>query len=342
MTSMGPADPAALAAMADQLRALAGLQAKRDIQAPAAVFAHQPFPSLGPAAALGDDAALLPPQAGGLLLACEGMHPDLVQDDPWFAGWSGVLVNVSDIAAMGGRPLAVVNSLWSSNDHHARELLDGMRHACDRFAVPMVGGHTNRHSPYNGLGVAVLGVAEGPVLSARAARPGDRLWLLIDANGRFYRHHPFWDAATTADPARLRAQLELLPRLAAAGVVRAAKDISMGGLVGTAAMFAEACGLALRIDLAAIERPAQVAELAWLSCFPSFGFLLAVAPDQGKQLRTLTAGQANLLCCPIGSFESGAGGVRVEREGEQAVIWAGGEILTGFGAAEAAEPLSSM
>ena len=62
---------------------------------------------------LGDDAALLPRQNGQLLLACEGMHPGLVEDDPWFAGWSGVLVNLSDIAAMGGRPLALVNSVWS-------------------------------------------------------------------------------------------------------------------------------------------------------------------------------------------------------------------------------------
>ncbi|MFO7628657.1 MAG: AIR synthase related protein, partial [Prochlorococcaceae cyanobacterium] len=99
--------------LAGQLRALSGLQAKRDIQAAAAVFAHQPFPELGVAALLGDDAALLPAQSGALLLACEGMHPDLVDDDPWFAGWSAVLVNLSDIAAMGGRPLGLVNSVWS-------------------------------------------------------------------------------------------------------------------------------------------------------------------------------------------------------------------------------------
>lgn len=86
--------------LADQLRALSGLHSKRDIQVAATVFAHQPFPELGVAALLGDDAALLPAQRGGLLLACEGMHPDLVDEDPWFAGWSAVLVNLSDIAAM--------------------------------------------------------------------------------------------------------------------------------------------------------------------------------------------------------------------------------------------------
>ena len=57
------------------------------------------------------------------------MHPQLVEEDPWFAGWSGVLVNLSDIAAMGGRPLALVNSLWSAGERAAVPLLEGMRHA---------------------------------------------------------------------------------------------------------------------------------------------------------------------------------------------------------------------
>ena len=79
-------------ALVERLRALNGLVAKRDIQAPAAVFGHHPFAELGLASRLGDDAAVLPAQRGALLLACEGMHPELVSDDPWFAGWSGVLV----------------------------------------------------------------------------------------------------------------------------------------------------------------------------------------------------------------------------------------------------------
>ena len=332
---------ASLAQLAAQLAELAGLNAKRDIQPAAACFSHQPFPQLGPAAALGDDAALLPAQGGGLLLACEGMHPALVEEDPWFAGWSGVLVNLSDIAAMGGRPVAVVNSLWSRDAEHGAALLTGMRCACDRFAVPMVGGHSNLRSPYHALSVAVLGCSDGPVLSARAAVAGDQLWLLVNQQGAFHRHYPFWDAATRADPAMLRAQLAVLPQLARSGVVHAAKDISMGGLVGTAVMFAEAAGLGLRIELSAIERPAGVEERAWLSCFPSFGFLLAVAPHQGEPLRQQLAGEAHLICCPIGQFDAANRGVVLERSGQRAELWDGGDSLTGFGAALQPESLSS-
>lgn len=320
-----------LAALSAALLQRSGLQGKRDIQAAASTFAHHPFPELGAAGALGDDAALLPAEAGSLLFACEGMHPGLVQSDPWFAGWSGVLVNLSDIAAMGGRPIAVVNSLWSRADDHAEQLFAGLRFACERFAVPMVGGHTNRQSPYNALSVAVLGSAPGPVLSARAARPGDRLWLLVNPDGAFRDPHPFWDAATNAAPELLRAQLALLPQLAQERLVHAAKDISMGGLVGTAVMFAEAAGLGLEIELEAIARPAGVREEAWLTGFPSFGFLLAVAPQQERALAERLADLPSLLACPIGSFSAAHTNVVLGRGGERSTLWQGNRPLTGFG-----------
>ncbi|RPF78644.1 MAG: sll0787 family AIR synthase-like protein [Synechococcus sp. TMED20] len=313
------------------LRQQSGLLAKRDIQPAAKVFPHLPFPQLGPAGMLGDDAALLPQQTGQLLLACEGMHPGLVDEDPWFAGWSGVLVNLSDIAAMGGRPLALVNSVWSEGPDGQEQLLAGMRFACDRFGVPMVGGHSNQHSPYRALSVAVMGVAEGPVLSARAARPGDELWMLVNQNGSFYRHYPFWDAATEASPASLCSHLSLLPALASAGVVHAAKDISMGGITGTAVMFSEACGHALSIDLDLVQRPDQVPEDAWLTCFPSFGFLLAVDPSYADRLKRMVQADADLICCRIGGFAEGSCQVRLERAEESECFWEGGLGLTGFG-----------
>ena len=323
---------AELMALADRLRLLPGLQAKRDIQAAAAAFAHHPFAELGAASRLGDDAALIPAQTGRLLLACEGMQPELVQEDPWFAGWSAVLVNISDIAAMGGRALALVNSVWSPQEELMAPLLVGMRCACDTFALPMVGGHTNAHSPYAALSVAVLGVAEGPVLSARAAQAGDALVLLVDGDGRLYRHYPFWDAATGADPSRLRAQLELLPHLAHTGIARAAKDISMGGLVGTAAMFAEACGLEISLDLERIPRPPGVAEQEWLSCFPSFGFLLAVPPAQLPGLEALLSPHGHLLWARIGWFDTGSAQVRLRRQGQSELLWERSTPLTGFAA----------
>jgi AIR synthase-related protein len=324
-------NPHDLPALTLRLRQQAGLRGKRDIQAPAATFPHQPFPALGQAAALGDDAALLPAAAGPLLLACEGLHPQLVNEDPWFAGWSGVLVNLSDIAAMGGTPLAVVNSLWSSGAEHAHQLLAGMRSASEKFAIPVVGGHTNLHSPYNALSVAVLGTLRGPVLSSRAAVPGDACFLMVNMRGRFHRHYPFWDAATHAEPGPLRDHLALLADLACAGTVHAAKDISMGGLVGTAVMFAEAAGCLLELDLEAIRPPAGVELESWITCFPSYGYLLAVHPSRRDALLQATSPHRDLICEEIGTFAGGDGELLLRQGQIRCSVWRSGEQLTGFG-----------
>ncbi|MEA5391216.1 sll0787 family AIR synthase-like protein [Cyanobium gracile UHCC 0139] len=330
MSRPGPQDPD-LAALAGRLRRLGGLTGKTDIQSPAATFPHQPFPELGPAAALGDDAALLPAVATPLLLASEGLDPALVASDPWFAGWCGVLVNLSDIAAMGGTPIAVVNSLWCRSAAEAEPILTGLRRASEVFGVPVVGGHTNLHSPYDALAVAVLGTASGPVLSARAARAGDHCHLLIDPNGGFRGDSLCWDAATDAEPARLRRQLALMAELAADGSVHAAKDISMGGLVGTAAMVCEAAGCGLSLDLAAILPPDGVALEPWLTCFPSFGFLLAARPDQEGRLAERVAACGGLLLAQVGTFTAERRLV-LAAGGQQQEIWRGEAPLTGFGA----------
>jgi selenophosphate synthetase-related protein len=84
------------------------------------------------------------------------------------------------------------------------------------------------------------------------------------------------------------------------------------------------------LDLAAIPRPAGVEEEAWLTCFPSFGFLLAVAPEHGQALRTQLAPHPELLAAPIGSFAAGPPEVLLARDGERQVLWDGREALTGF------------
>jgi hypothetical protein len=59
----------------------------------------------------GDDAAVLPQRDGQTLVAGEAMWPPFVERDPYGAGIAAVLANVNDVAAMGGRPEAVVDTI---------------------------------------------------------------------------------------------------------------------------------------------------------------------------------------------------------------------------------------
>jgi hypothetical protein len=159
------------------LRASRGFQHKHDISGVVASLAAA-LPNgardLAQAVALGDDCAAIPDGDGYLLFAIEGMVGDFVESMPWFAGYSGVMANVSDVYAMGGRPIAVVDALWSDGIDAARPVLAGMAAAASAYGVPIVGGHSNTRSAQRQLAVSILGRARAAVeLQCAAGRSPD-------------------------------------------------------------------------------------------------------------------------------------------------------------------------
>ena len=286
-------------ALAAKLSTSGGIAAKQDIGTIAARLGLQ-----GQQIAVGDDCAALPDGDGHLLFAIEGFMNEFVAADPWFAGWCGVMVNISDVVAMGGRPIAVVDAVWADGEAGATLVLDGMRAASSAFGVPIVGGHTNMRTERGQLSVAILGRAK-TLLTSFDARPGDVLVAAIDHRGRYREPFNNWEAATDAAPARLRGDLELLPEIAEAGLALSAKDISQGGIIGTAIMLAECSHVGIDIDVAAIPLPAGVALDRWLVTFPSFGYLLAVAPEHVADVVTRFTARG-ISAAVIGAVVAGA------------------------------------
>jgi uncharacterized protein len=290
----------AISALAEKLRRANGIAAKSDIAAVAR--------SLGLSGddfiPVGDDCAAIPDGDGYLLFAIEGFMNEFVAGDPWFAGWCGAMVNISDIAAMGGRPIAVVNAIWADGEAGAAPVLAGLKEAAQAFAVPVVGGHTNVRTDRGQLSVAILGRAKR-LLTSFDAEPGDVLVAAIDLRGRYREPFSNWEAATTAPHQRLRGDIELLPAIAEAGLSRAAKDISQGGIVGTAAMLAECSGVAIDIDLRKIPKPDEVALERWLLTFPSFGYLLSVKPWNVAETVARFAAR-DIAAAAIGSVAQGS------------------------------------
>ena len=263
-----------LAAIANAIRGSSGLAAKHDIAAVAARLGLDGRAGI----AVGDDCAAIPDGDGFLLFAIEGFINEFVAADPWFAGWCGVMVNVSDVLAMGGWPIAVVDAVWADGEAGAEQILAGMRAAAEAYGVPIVGGHTNLRTHGAQLSVAILGRARH-LLTSFDACPGDDIVAAVDLRGQYREPFNNWESALSAPPARLRGDMEILPAIAEQGLAKAAKDISQGGMIGTAAMLADCSGFGMRIDIGAIPIPPSVALDRWLLTFPSYGFLLSVIPE---------------------------------------------------------------
>lgn len=294
-----------------EFRANPGIQAKRALRMIERIFGPSDWLH-GP----GDDAAVVAVGAERIVAAGEAIYPPFVDADPFGAGVAAVVTNVSDVAAMGARPLALVDTMVGP-EQVAETVLEGMRHAAATYAIPVVGGHLTVTSEVTALSAFIVGKVGERVLSVTEARPGQALLVAYCLEGELRADFPFLTSLDTRGSA-LAGDVELLANLADAGACVAAKDISMGGLLGSLAMLLEPTGTGVCVNLDRVPRPAGVPLERWVTVFPTWGFLLCVPPDRVSAcLEAVTA--RGLVCDQVGSLDD-SGQLRARIGGHECVL----------------------
>ena len=234
----------------------------------------------------GDDAAVIPWKGEYLLLAADGIMPQLLINEPYAAGKAAVMVSVNDIYSMGGRPIAMVNVLAYGDQNRRSEVVEGIRKGCQKLQVPMVGGHLHPDAPASApsLSVAILGSAK-KVLRSHLAEEGDDLVLAVDLRGqRGCQSVVSWDANSGKTSEELLYRLEALPLIAERQWACAAKDISNAGILGTVSIMMENSGKGAVISLPSIPAPAGIDLSDWLIAFQSFSFILSVPTGNSSRV----------------------------------------------------------
>ncbi|MHA3979336.1 AIR synthase related protein [Halovulum sp. GXIMD14794] len=293
--SVRPPDPAALSS---------SLQCHPAISSKLAAAKVVEALGLAPGAAgyPGDDAAILPRWEGADLLSCQGIAPALTAHDPWLAGWCGVVANLSSIAAMGGRTAALVNQVSTPSIAAAAPMIDGMAAAARAYDVPLVGGHTDCSGRDLSFSVSALGYVDTPV-KCSAARPGHVLMAVADHRGDL-RDFDRFCSGLGAPAKRMREDLELLPRLAEDGMLKACRGIGQAGLGGAAIAMADCSDVGAVLDLEHIAPPEGIPLQQWLRTWPSYGFLLSTAPELTEAVRNEFVAR-NIRCDAIGEVIEG-------------------------------------
>lgn len=287
----------------------------------------------------GDDTAVVACGAEQLLVAGEAIWPPLVQADPFGAGVAAVVANVNDVAAMGGRPLALVDHVVAP-EGLARRVLEGIRFAAGVYRVPVVGGHLTRWEGAPSVSASIVGRVVRPLRSVDVA-PGQECLVAFCLQGRMREDFPYFTSIPDRI-AELAGDVALMADLAEAGLVAAAKDVSMAGTLGSLAMLLEPSRCGVQVDLDQIPRPDGAGLAAWTAVFPMYGFLLtAEAADVSAVCAAFH--ERGLACERVGTVD-GSGRLRVRLAGDESeLLDLTTQAVTGLnggGAAEAESPSS--
>jgi thiamine-monophosphate kinase len=127
-----------------------------------------------------DDVAVLDNLAVTHDTIAEGVH-FLPDDPPASVGWKLVAVNLSDLAAKGATPAGALLSLTLSGDGSwESEFLTGVEHACESYALPLIGGDTIAlpEGAPRVLGMTAIGRTAVRVPDRAGGKKGDGLWLV--------------------------------------------------------------------------------------------------------------------------------------------------------------------
>jgi thiamine-monophosphate kinase len=202
---------------------------------------------------IGDDCAVLPPAPQVQLVTTDPVIYGRHFDDavaPRAAGAKLLKRNLSDIAAMGGRPVATVLSLAlapETNVGWLREFYLGLAACARRYSVKVVGGDiTQAPAGFFGAFLTLHGRASGPrVVTRQGARRGDRLYVTGSLGGsRLGHHHAFSprlaEGAWLARRPEVRAMMDLSDGLA--------KDL---GALTPPGLAPALCGAAIPVSAAA-------------------------------------------------------------------------------------------
>lgn len=143
---------------------------------------------------VGDDAAVIDTGGDELLLIStdmlvEGIHFDLMYHPLRHLGYKAVVVNLSDICAMNGRPTHITVSVALSNRFSVEavdELYAGIEAACNYYKVDLIGGDTTSSPKGLGISVTAIGTVGRDRITYRSgARPGDLLCITGDLGAAY-------------------------------------------------------------------------------------------------------------------------------------------------------------
>jgi thiamine-monophosphate kinase len=266
------------------------------------------FDRPAPSAALGvgDDAALLRPDAGMELavstdLLLEGRH-FRAGTDARKLGHKALAVNLSDMAAMGAAPrwVTLALALPAADEAWLEGFAKGFFALAQRFGVDLVGGDTTR-GPLS-ICVTILGeVPRGLALYRAGAAPGDDIWVSGDLGGAALGLAQPGNAAAAGRLDEPEPRVELGERLR--GLASAAIDVS-DGFAQDLGHILERSGVGAVVHCERLPKFAGADLQQVLSGGDDYELIFAARQDRRAEIEALSK-ELGLPLARVGSMQKG-------------------------------------
>ena len=308
-----------LEALAAEIRAYPGITRKRLISDVIGFFSKHYRANV--LASYGDDAAVIEFGDSVLLFAADGIMEPIMKTNPYYAGYYAVLVNINDIFAMGGVPLAMVDVISMRDEKICAQVMRGMEAAVRKFGVPVVGGHTHPDCDYHAIDVAIVGTAKkDEVVYSHTARVGESVIIASDTDGFYPVGIPYaWDTTSRKPEELVRRQMLVMNKIAEHHLITSGKDISNPGSLGSLGMLLETSGKGAAVDLDLFPRPSNEDFLKWLKAYQGCGFVVTSPPETSQQVLEMFR-EVGVTATVVGRVDD-SNKLVIRSEGQRAVLF---------------------
>ena len=240
---------------------------------------------------LGDDTAILDYGKEYLLITTDTITQEthIPQDaDPEDVGWYAAAINLSDIAAMGGRPFGMLFSLGMPANLSVKwfdKLTDGIRNCSSKYCVPVLGGDTKENDCLTITGIAIGTVPKNQIIRRNGARPGD----ILAMTGHIGKGILWERDGAVSQYLKFEPQLKLGQQLAESGGVTSCIDIS-DGLSTSIHLLADASNSGFEVEhelISFVPGLSEKEKLMALHYGGDYELLFTIRPDRAEQVMNL-------------------------------------------------------
>ncbi len=240
---------------------------------------------------IGEDSAAITNKDNFILITTDRIKTSFVENFPYGAGFSAILVGVDDIYCCGGFPLAASLIISYKEDVIGKQIIDGVCEGSRKFNVPIVRGHTNPRGDYYELSSTMIGeINRDHYISAKNAQVNDNIILAVDFDGKVGKaSNLYWDTVTFKTSKEVLNKRKSMNEIAKLQIANSSKDISNGGIFGTILQLIKFSEVGADININQISIPPRLIEKdysldTYIKMYLTTSYILTVPKKNSKMV----------------------------------------------------------